>query len=74
MVSLKYSKWGHVGIVREAKVLDDKHMQIILFEQHGVMRPQADEKTKRTQFIMTMDSNGHWSAPNVNGWLNIAEI
>ncbi|HEX7676213.1 MAG TPA: CHAP domain-containing protein [Bdellovibrio sp.] len=74
MVSIKYSKWGHVGIVRDAKMLDDNHMQITLFEQHGVMRLKAGEKTKRTQFVLTKDASGHWSGPNVVGWINLVEI
>lgn len=74
LISLRYQQWGHVGIVREATLLDDKHLRITLFEQHGVMRLKTGQKTQRTQFIMTKDDSGKWFASNLIGWINIVEI
>ncbi|GIL16815.1 MAG: hypothetical protein BroJett040_05660 [Oligoflexia bacterium] len=71
MISLQYTKWGHVGIVRDVKVIDENQIQITLFEQHGVASYQPGQKKPSTQIVLKKDSSGRWSGPNVIGWINV---
>lgn len=73
IISLEYSKFGHIAIIRDIQILSENSMEITLFEQHGLRNFQVGKNKPLTKVILTKNSKGQWSGPKVIGWVNVVE-
>ncbi len=72
IISLALSQYGHVGIIKEVRKIDENTLVLSLFEQHGIMKLKPGQSAPRTLVTLKKDKFGKWRGEKVIGWINFA--